>query len=515
MLSLHNTRTKKKENFEPAQRNVVRMYSCGLTVYAPMHIGHARTYCFWDMARRYLEYRGYHVVSVINYTDIDDRIINKANGEIGMLDVAEDNITRFRRDCRALRIKDYGVYTRATDFVQEQIDLVSALLEKGHAYVVDNEVFYDVTSFESYGQLSGRKLDDQQTGASGRVGEDVSRKRHPADFTLWKPSKEGEPEWDTGHPQWPKGRPGWHIECSAMSTATLGEHFDVHGGAIDNLFPHHENEVAQSTPVCGEPWVRYWMHPEHLDMAGEKMSKSLGNVVGVPELLSTIRYDQLRWFFSSNHYRTKVGYSAENISASAEGYLRITRLLDILEDRLEKVSEEERQIRVPGIYASQRQGDASTPRMRHRYVSGAFGSMTESFIARFVEAMDDDFNGPRATAAMFDYINELYAAGVEKSDDWPSVLAVYQALTRHLHVLGIERPNETLHPDLAADCFGHADADQIAAPYRQVLDRMVELRKEARASKNFDKADAIRNILQEAGVILEDGSDGTRWLLSD
>lgn len=515
MLHIHNTRTKTKEPFVTAQPNVVRMYSCGLTVYGPMHVGHARTYCFWDMVRRYLDYRGYHVLSVINYTDIDDRIMRNADDEVGTIDIAEANVARFRQDCRALRIRDYSVYTRATDFVQEQVELVAALLEKGHAYVVDGEVLYDVQSFPDYGCLSGRKLEDQLTGASGRVGEDAGRKRHPADFTLWKPSNAGEPSWETGHADWPSGRPGWHVECSAMSTSLLGAHFDIHGGAIDNLFPHHENEVAQSTPVCGHPWVRYWMHPEHLDIRGVKMSKSLGNVVGVPDLLELIRYDALRWFFSTHHYRTKLAYREDTLQGSTEGFLRITRLVDILEERLSAVDADARKIRVAGIYASQRPETETVPRMRHHYLSGAFADQTRAFLDAFIGAMDDDFNSPGATTAVFDYVGALYSAGIDKSEDWPSVLAAYQALTRHLWVLGIERAHDELHPALAADCFGAGDGEEAAAPLRGVLDKLVQLRTEARKNRDFAKADSIRDLLAEAGVTLEDGAQGTRWIVRD
>src|SRR5688572_14672119 len=325
-LHVYNTLTRRKELFTPAQDNVVRIYTCGLTVYAPMHIGHARTYCFWDFFRRYLEYLGYHVVSVINYTDIDDRIMQKAaDSGRGSIDIAEENIARFRLDCRQLKIKDYAAYTRATDFVQGQIELAAKLIELGHAYVVDGEVFYDVESFPGYGKLSGRKVEEQEVGASGRVGEDFSRKRNPADFTLWKPSDDGQPRWETGHADWPQGRPGWHLECSVMSTTLLGAHFDVHGGGVDNMFPHHENEIAQSEPVCGAPWVRYWLHPEHLDLRGEKMSKSLGNVIGVPDLVAEHGVDAVRWFFATTHYRSKLPFTPDLIASSKEGFSKIQR----------------------------------------------------------------------------------------------------------------------------------------------------------------------------------------------
>ena len=515
-LHVYNTRTRNLDRFVPQTPGVVRIYTCGLTVYAPMHIGHARTYCFWDVFRRYLEYRGLHVMSVINYTDIDDRIMKKADETHGWLDVAESSIAAFRRDCRALRIKDYAAYTRATDFIDPQVDMVKQLLDKGHAYVVDGEVLYDVQSFENYGKLSGNTLDGQQAGASGRLAEDIGRKKHPADFTLWKPSGEGQPQWQTGQEGWPSGRPGWHIECSAMSSVMLGDNFDVHGGAIDNLFPHHENEVAQSEALCcNKPWVGYWMHPEHLDLRGVKMSKSLGNVIGVPNLLDAHRYDEIRWFFASTHYRTKLAFSDDLIDASSEGFKKITRLIKILEERLSSVDEDARAIPVPARYASLRSEDDAFPRERESFVYGEFGESSAKFIQRFIEAMDDDIGCPRATAAAFDYVNELYAAGIEKSEDIASIAAAYRCLTRHLFVLGVEMPNEALYPELAADCFPVAGGGEAAEPYKAVIDRMLEARAEARKAKDFAKSDMIRDVLQAAGVVIEDTPKGARWDLGD
>ena len=514
-LHVYNTRTRNLDRFVPLTPNVVRIYTCGLTVYAPMHIGHARTYCFWDTFRRYLEYRGLHVLSIINYTDIDDRIMNKVDEHRGWLDVAEEVVATFRRDCRALRIKDYAAYTRATDFIDAQVDMIEQLLDKGHAYVVDGEVLYDVQSFESYGALSGNTLEGGQAGASGRLAEDASRKKHPADFTLWKPSSEGQPAWQTGQADWPSGRPGWHIECSAMSSVMLGHHFDVHGGAIDNLFPHHENEVAQSEPLCGHPWVGYWMHPELLDLRGVKMSKSIGNVIGVQSLLDRHRYDEIRWFFASTHYRTKLAFADDLIDASSEGFKKITRLVKILEQRLSEVSEDARSIPVPARYASLRSEDEAFPRERESFVYGAFAESSVKFIGRFIEAMDDDIGCPRATAAMFDYVGELYAAGIEASADVPSIAAAYRCLVRHLYVLGIELPNEALYPQLAADCFPTAGGGEAAEPFKAVIGRMLEARAEARKAKDFAKSDLIRDLLQAAGVVIEDTPKGARWDLGE
>jgi len=507
-LHVHNTLTRKKELFEPAEPKVVRIYTCGLTVYAPMHIGHARTYCFWDTFRRYLEYRGYHVVSVINYTDIDDRIMARASEHEGPVDLAERNIATFRADCRKLHIKDYAAYTRATDFIDEQVSMIQGLVEKGHAYTVEGEVLYEVESYEPYGQLSGNRLADQQVGASGRVEEDVARKRHPADFTLWKPTSADEPSWSSGQQSWLNGRPGWHIECSAMSSSLLGAHFDVHGGAVDNLFPHHENEIAQSEPLCGRPWVRYWLHPEHLDLKEVKMSKSLGNVIGIDELLSHHSHDEVRWFFATQHYRSKLPFSWDLVAQTAQGYARIKKLVTVLADKL-RGSEG---ITLPaGLYASQRAEGERVPRLRHQYLHGAYAAQTQSFLARFIEAMDDDLNTPNALAALFDYVSALYSAGIEQNAELASLLPVYRTLVRHLAVFGVEVAEPALYPQLVAEYASAPVVDGAGRGGDAVLDRLLAMRLDARKAKDFAKSDAIRNLLTEAGVVLEDTPQGPRW----
>ena len=507
-LKVHNTLTKKKELFTPAQPKVVRIYTCGLTVYAPMHIGHARTYCFWDVFRRYLEYSGYHVLSVINYTDIDDRIIQRANEREGAVDIAEKNIATFRRDCRDLHIKDYAAYTRATDFVAEQVTMIKELIAKGHAYVVNGEVFYEVGTFPAYGQLSGRKLDEQEVGASGRVEEDFSRKRNPADFTLWKPSTGNAPSWNTGEAAWPTGRPGWHIECSAMSTALLGAHFDVHGGGIDNMFPHHENEIAQSEPLCGHPWVRYWLHPEHLDLKEVKMSKSLGNVISIEELLSRHSHDEARWFYATQHYRGKLPFSWELVEQATNGYARIKKLVSVLADKLRARPEPALS---EGLYLSQRPEETQVPRLRHQYVHGLFREHTEPFLERFITAMDDDFNTPNAIAALFDYMGALYSAGIEQCEDAASLLAVYRTLVRHLAVFGVEVAEPKLDPALVAEYALAPVEGKTGRGGDAVVDRLLALRQAARKAKDFAKSDAIRNLLTEAGVSIEDTPQGPRW----
>jgi len=513
-LRIYNTLSRQIEPFVPAHPKVVRIYTCGLTTYAPMHAGHARTYCFWDLFRRYLEYRGYHLISVLNYTDIDDRIMQKAGGDKGCVDVAEAMIAAFRSDCRLLHIKDYAAYTRATDFVDEQVEMVAELLAKGNAYVTGGEAFYEVSTFPRYGALSGRNLEEQLVGASDRVDEDFARKRNPADFTLWKPSDANQPAWTTGHAEWPQGRPGWHIECSAMSTTLLGNHFDVHGGGVDNLFPHHENEVAQSEPICGHPWVRYWLHPEHLDLRGEKMSKSLGNVIHVPELCARHGYDALRWFFSTHHYRTKLPFSWDLLDQSFAGYRRIRRLVEVIAEKLTAAAAAGPlpPLGVAGTYASQRSPEERVPRMRHTYTVGAFGEQSARFMDAFIAAMDDDLNTPIAIAAVFEYANALYAAGVEASTDLVSLLSAYRCLTAHLAVLGVELARPELHPELCAESA--AEPPSAAAASRggdDALDRLVALRGQARAQRDFAKSDAIRKLLTEIGVDVEDKPDGSIW----
>jgi cysteinyl-tRNA synthetase len=511
-LHVHNTLTKRHEPFVTLQPKVARIYTCGLTVYAPMHIGHARTYCFWDLFRRYLEYRGYHVLSVINYTDIDDRIIDRAKGRAqGPIDLAERNIAAFRSDCRKLHIKDYATYTRATDFIGEQVAMVEQLIDKGHAYTTEGEVFYGVDTYERYGQLSGRKIEDQEVGASGRVKEDFARKRNPADFTLWKPVDAGGPSWQTEQSAWPSGRPGWHIECSAMSTALLGAHFDVHGGGIDNMFPHHENEIAQSEPLCGQPWVRYWLHPEHLDLKEVKMSKSLGNVIGIDELLSKLSHDEARWFFATQHYRAKLPFSWELCAQASQGYARIKKLVSVLAGLLGDGSG----VTFPaGLYASQRPEAERVPRLRHQYLQGQYGEHTQRFIDRFIAAMDDDLNTPNAIAALFDYVSALYAAGIEQCTDKTSLAAVYRTLTRHLWVFGVEHAQPALYPELVADFAEAPSGESAGLGGDAVIDKLLVMRREARANKDFAKSDAIRNLLAEAGVVIEDTKDGARWSVS-
>jgi cysteinyl-tRNA synthetase len=296
-----------------------------------------------------------------------------------------------------------------------------------------------------------------------------------------------------------------------MSSAILGDHFDVHGGGVDNLFPHHENEVAQSEPLCGSPWVRYWLHPEHLDLRGEKMSKSLGNVIGVPDLTGRHGYDALRWFYATHHYRSKLPFTWDLMDAAFAGYARIKRLVEVLGEKL-LAAPKLPALGVAGAYASQRAPEARTPRLGHTYTTGAFGEKSARFVAGFIEAMDDDLNTPNALAALFEYVNELYAGGIETSADLASVLAAYRCLTAHLSILGIELARPELHAELCAEYAVPPASGQAAGRGGDAaIDRLVALRTEARKQKDFARGDAIRKLLADAGVEIEDKPDGTRW----
>jgi cysteinyl-tRNA synthetase len=294
----------------------------------------------------------------------------------------------------------------------------------------------------------------------------------------------------------------------------LGNHFDVHGGGVDNMFPHHENEIAQSEPVCGAPWVRYWLHPEHLDLRGEKMSKSLGNVISPADLVNEHGAEAVRWFFGTTHYRSKLPFSPDLIAASNAGFEKITRLLKILEDKLSAAPDVEQGVPVAGLYASQRDEQHRVPRLRHYYEYGAFAELSTKFMQRFREALDDDLNTPMASAAFFDYVGELYSAGIEAHTDTASLLSVYRCLTRHLYVLGVERPNEKLYPQLAMDCFpaGGGDGADLA-PYKNFVDTLLAARQQARADKDFARSDLIRDLLAGAGLQVEDTPQGPRWSL--
>jgi cysteinyl-tRNA synthetase len=443
--------SRRVEEFRPAG-DEVKMYVCGITPYDRSHLGHAMSYIVFDVLRRYLEYCGFRVRHVQNYTDIDDRIIMRANAQGLTFDqLAAAYIEEYEQEMRELNITPAHVYPRATHEIPQIIEMTKTLIERGHAYPTESgDVYFSVRSYPDYGKLSGRDVDQLVAGARVEPGE---QKRDPADFALWKAAKPGEPAWDS---PWGPGRPGWHIECSAMSYRYLGPQLDIHGGGQDLIFPHHENEIAQSECYTGvKPFVRYWVHNGWLTIGEEKMSKSLGNIITVREGLDRYGPDGLRLFVLTSHYRAPLNYSEEALEAGRRGAERLR------------------------IAASLPGGDGPPADIA-----------PEDYRRRFVEAMDDDLNTAAALATLFDLAHEI-----NRARDLGRDTGQAQAALRELAaVLGL-----TLR---------EREAAQSAAPFIELL---VELRNELRRERNFALADAIRSRLEELGIALEDGPDGTRW----
>lgn len=459
-IQIYNTLTRKKEDFETVESNQVRMYVCGPTVYDKAHVGHAMSVLVFDIIRRYLEYRGYKVHHVMNYTDVDDKIINRAN-TLGTdpFALAESYIEEFKRHLVELNILPATVYPRATEEIDYIVKMVQGLIEKGHAYEAEGDVYFFVSSDDDYGKLSGRKIEDMQSGFRIQVDQ---RKETPMDFALWKASKPGEPSWDS---PWGQGRPGWHIECSAMSLHHLGEQIDIHGGGNDLVFPHHENEIAQTESLTGKRFARYWVHNGMLQLAGEKMSKSLGNLVSIDEFLAANEADVLRVMILNSSYRSPLTFSEETI-----GHAK--RALDRLRSALRPASP-----------------DASG------VVSQDLEKLTEQTQQRFIEAMDDDFNTAGALGHLFEFvrgINQARDAGVDDAGLEPA----QERLLELTSVLGLQLDAQSGTGGGAAEPF---------------IDLLVQIRTELRGQKLWSMSDQIRDHLAELGVILEDSKAGTTW----
>lgn len=459
MLTIYNDLHREKQTFEPLQPGKVNLYVCGMTVYDYCHLGHARVMVVFDVVYRYLKAQGYDVTYVRNITDIDDKIIKRANenGE-PFMQLTQRFIEAMHEDSDALGILAPDAEPRATDFIEEILAMIEKLIQRGHAYAAENgDVYYDVRSFPSYGKLSGKSLDDLEAGARVDPGE---AKKDPLDFALWKAAKPGEPAWDS---PWGQGRPGWHIECSAMSTQALGNTFDIHGGGADLTFPHHENEIAQSEGATGHPFVKYWMHNGFVRINEEKMSKSLGNFFTVREILQRYRAEEVRYFILTSQYRSPLNYGDEQLD-NARGAL--TRFYTALRD-------------LPEVQAN---GE-------------------NSYSKAFYKAMDDDFNTPEALAAMFDLVREINRL---RSQDPAKAAALGAELKRLGGMLGILQadPEEFLRGDDAADEDGLTDAD---------INQLIADRLQARADKNWAEADRIRDLLKHKGIVLEDGQGKTSW----
>ena len=464
MLRIHNSLTGQKETFQPLEPGHVRMYVCGMTVYDYCHVGHARSQVVFDIVRRWLEASGYRVTYVRNITDIDDKIIQRAaeRGEpVGEL--TERFIAAMHEDFAALGLLPPHHEPRATDYMPQIVSMIEALVDKGYAYVADGDVLYAVSKFDGYGRLSGKKLADLRAGARVEIGE---HKRDPLDFVLWKAAKPGEPAWES---PWGAGRPGWHIECSAMSTALLGEYFDIHGGGMDLKFPHHENEIAQTCAACGSKFVHIWMHNGFLNVNDEKMSKSLRNFFTVREVMPKLRPEVMRAFVLSSHYRGPINYTEENL----------------------------------------RQADAALSRLylSLRDVPPAAVSPSTDWTGRFRAAMDDDFNTPEALAVLQSLARELNTAKAAGQDAAAGALAAeLRSLAGILGILAYE-PGEWLarRSVLTAGESAGEGLDDAR------IDALVAARTAARRARNWAESDRIRDELAAAGVILEDAAGGTTW----
>ncbi len=467
MLKIHNSLSRKKDIFEPMEAGKVKIYVCGMTVYDLCHLGHARVLVVFDAITRYFRYSGYDVTYVRNITDIDDKIINRANAKGEDFNALTSRfIDAMHEDSDALGVLPPNDEPRATESMDDIISMVQTLIEKGHAYAAaptehgNGDVYYDVSSFENYGQLSGKKLEDLRAGERVAVDE---RKDDPLDFVLWKAAKPDEPSWDS---PWGKGRPGWHIECSAMSTCCLGNHFDIHGGGQDLQFPHHENEIAQSEAATGETFVNLWMHNGFVRINDEKMSKSLNNFFTVREILKLYKGEEIRYFVLASQYRSPLNYSDQ--------------LLDTARTTLSRLYNTLRGLNLPADF------DENDPA-----------------IATFKEAMDDDFNTPEALAVLFDLANQVNRL----RDEDENAASEKAAVLKHLaNVLGLleENPEEYLQSS-AGEGAGAGDAGG------EDIDGLIEARNAARANKDWAEADRIRDALDEMGIVLEDKDGKTIW----
>ncbi len=489
-LSVYNTLTKRKEPFVPLESGKVKLYVCGVTVYDLCHVGHARSAIVFDVVYRYLKHRGYDVTYVRNFTDIDDKIIRRANEEgTDYRTIADRYIAAFYEDMDALDVLRPDVEPLATEHIPQMIDIIKRLEEKGIAYKSGSDVYFAVEKFPGYGKLSGRSLEDMLAGARVEVDE---KKRNPLDFVLWKGSKPGEPAWES---PWGPGRPGWHIECSAMGCHYLGQTFDMHGGGKDLIFPHHENEIAQSEAAFDAPFVRYWVHNGFVNINNEKMSKSLGNFFTIRDILRTVHPETLRLFVISKHYRSPVDFSDDALAEAERALERLYGTLEEVERRAPAAS------------------DATPPHEKALMSQDReLFEKIRSLPDQFREAMDNDFNTAQALGHLFDLQRGtqrfLDKFGRKKLKGPASFLArqAADALRTHAEVLGLlTRKPETFFQELRQRKLSAKGISE------ETVRSLIEQRNQARKEKDFEQADRIRDQLAEMGIQLEDTPEGTRW----
>ncbi len=461
-MKIYNTMSRTKEEFVPIEEGKVRMYVCGPTVYNLIHIGNARPMIFFDSVRRYFEYKGWKVNFVSNFTDVDDKIIKAANAEgVESSVISERYIEECKKDMSGMNVRPATTHPKATEEIGGMIEMIETLIEKGFAYEVNGTVYFRVRSFKQYGKLSGKNLDELESGSRTLLVTGEDEKEDPMDFVLWKPKKEGEPYWES---PWGEGRPGWHIECSVMSKKYLGEEIDIHGGGEDLIFPHHENEIAQSEAASGHVFSHYWMHNAFLNINNVKMSKSFGNFLLVRDISKQYDLSVLRFFMLSAHYRSPLNFSPELMEAAKNGLDRIHTAMVRLKDEAGKG--------LPGAESQQER------------------AAREAFTYRFEEAMDDDFNTADAISVIFEMVKYANTLDPKETtaEGWNALRA---NLLQLADILGIEEPKEEL-----------LDAD---------IEALIEERQAARKAKNYARADEIRNELAGKGILLEDTKEGVKW----
>lgn len=461
-MKLYNTLTRTKEEFEPMEKDHVRMYNCGPTVYNYIHVGNARPMVVFDTLRRYFIYKGYDVDFVVNFTDVDDKMIKRANEEgVTVADIADRFIGEFKKDAQGLKLYDYKtINPRATEYMDEIISFVKDLVDKDYAYELNGDVYFDITKAKDYGKLSGKKLDELQSGARIGVNE---QKKNPGDFALWKKKKEGEPAWPS---PWSEGRPGWHIECSVMAKTLLGKTIDIHTGGEDLEFPHHENEIAQSEAHNGQDFARFWLHNGMITVDHEKMSKSKGNFFTVRDISKEYDLEVLRLFLLSSHYRSPINFSKEVMDQNKHALERLYNTKTRLQEALEKAE--------PGR-------------------DQTFDDQVESLKAAFIENMEDDMNTAGSLGQVFDLsklINQGINDGVKK-DSLEKAGKVYEDLSQ---VLGLLHKREEGEDSLDEEILG-----------------LIKEREEARKNKDFARADELRDLLKEKGIAIKDSREGTQW----
>lgn len=462
-MRIFNTLSRTKEEFVPVDKNEVKIYACGPTVYNYIHIGNARPLCVFDVLRRYLEYRGYNVKFVQNFTDIDDKIINRANEEGSTFEeISKKYIEEFWTDAHGLNFKDATVHPKATENIDEIIDIIKTLEEKGYAYAVDGDVYFRTLRFNEYGKLSHQPIEDLQSGARIAVGD---IKENPLDFALWKGAKEGEPYWES---PWGKGRPGWHIECSAMNRKYLGETIDIHCGGQDLIFPHHENEIAQSECANGCSFSKYWMHNGYINVDNVKMSKSLGNFKTVREIAEAYGYEVIRYFLISSHYRSPINYSLDIIEQCKSALERLYTCRESLDFALKNAGDTDDDIELINELNARRE--------------------------QFITAMDDDLNTADGLSTIFELVKDINTKVLDKNVSKKVVETAITVFDELCDVLGILYNRKS--NDLDAE-----------------IEELIAKRQEARANKDWATADRIRDDLKERGIILKDTPQGVTWTM--